>query len=354
MTFPSISSTLRPYFDDLEARIDPDQEERLLSEWIDFSDGKCSTPLFSPRRDQPRPPGIDWPRVSVNAALDDYDAMALQQFGQVSRALAEGGGLLLNVRCNYGSSILPSLFGLADFIMDEALDTLPTSRPLNDLEAVRRLVEAGDPDLRGGWGEQVFAMGERFAAIARAYPKIGRYVAIYHPDCQGPLDVCEVVWGSALFYALYDHPELVHALLRLVTETYTRFLRAWAAIVPFRPGGNIHWGFYHRGSIMLRDDSATNLSPAMYAEYGRLYDQRLLEDFGGGAVHFCGRGDHLIAGLAGLRGLHAIALSQPELNDMEKIYSHTVDRGINLLGLPRQAAEAALAGGRNLRGRVHC
>jgi hypothetical protein len=39
---------------------------------------------------------------------------------------------------------------------------------------------------------------------------------------------------------------------------------------------------------------------------------------------------------------------------MEVIYRHTVDRGIKLLGLNRDAADAALAAGRHLHGSVHC
>lgn len=58
--------------------------------------------------------------------------------------------------------------------------------------------------------------------------------------------------------------------------------------------------------------------------------------------------------MAELRGLYAINLSQPHLNDMEKVYRHTVDKGIKLLNLAREAAEAALASGRDLRGQVHC
>ncbi len=38
---------------------------------------------------------------------------------------------------------------------------------------------------------------------------------------------------------------------------------------------------------------------------------------------------------------------------MEKVYRHTVDKGIKLLGLKREAADAALARGRDLRGQVH-
>lgn len=349
----SISSTLLPYLADLEARIDPEIEDSLLARWIEFSANRSPEAIFSPRRPRQSPASLAWPKIGINAALEDFDAMALQQFGGVSALLETGGGLLLHARCNYGSSILPSLFGVPDYIMDEALDTLPTSVPLNDLDGIRRLLDAGIPDLRCGWGEKVFAMGERYAEIARAFPKIGRYVWIYHPDTQGPLDACEVIWGSSLFTAFYDRPDLVHALLERVVETYTRFLRAWAEIIPFREEGGCHWGFFHRGRVMLRDDSAMNLSPAMFAEFVGPYDQRLLDAFGGGAIHFCGRGDHYIAQMGQLRGLFAVNLSQPELNRMETIFANTVDRGIPLLGLKPEAAEAALASGRDLKGKVH-
>ncbi len=349
-----MNDTLRCCLDDLEARIDPQAEARLLAEWQAFSGGALTNGIFSPRRNHAIPPRVEWPKVSVNAALADYDAMALQQFGGCSAQLAEAGGAILNVRTNYGSSIAPLLFGVEVFLMDEDLDTLPTSRPLNDRAAIRRLIARGVPDLRTGYGGQVMEMAARFLDILSDYPNIGRYVRIYHPDLQGPMDICEVVWGSTIFYAVRDEPGLVHDMLALAVETYTAFLRAWERIVPFDPDGNTHWGFYHRGNIMLRDDSAMNFSPRMFDEFIGPYDQRLLDEFGGGAIHFCGKGDHYIASMAQLRGLHAINLSQPHLNDMEHVYRQTVDQDIKLLGLQREAADAALAAGRDLRGQVHC
>ncbi len=336
---------------DLEERIDPDEEERLLQAWREFAHGACAQPVFQPHRSRPNPPRRDWPQVSINAALDDFDLLALQQFGGCSAALAEANGLLLNVRCNYGTAIMPSLFGAELYVMDEALNTLPTCRPLGS-QAAPRLLDAGVPDLLGGYGERVFTMGERFTEIARRYPKIGRYVHIYHPDLQGPMDICELLWGSAIFFDLYDRPELVLGLLELVSETYARFMRRWTKMVPYQPDGNAHWGFYHRGSLMLRDDSAMNLSDAMVRRFVLPYDQRLLDVFGGGAVHFCGKGDHFIEAMSALRGLYAVNLSQPELNDMERVYRHTVDKGINLLGLTPEAAQQALERQRDLHGRV--
>ena len=84
--------TLRKCLDDLEARIDPRQEEELLWQWIDFSRGKFEGDVFAPTRPVAAPPRVKWPEVSVNAALADYDAMALQQYGVCSDQLTAGSG----------------------------------------------------------------------------------------------------------------------------------------------------------------------------------------------------------------------------------------------------------------------
>ncbi len=347
-----MNQMLRECLDDLEARIDPREEDRLLQEWIDFTAGRFDGDMFSPQR-RPSSPGVEWPQVSVNAALEDYERMALQQYGLCSLALAMGSGTLLCARCNYGTSIIPLLFGVAPFVMSEELDTLPTSRPLNDVDTIKRIVDEGVPDIYQGYGNQVFAMAEHYLAIAEEYPKIGQYVHIYHPDLQGPMDICEITWGSTIFYSLYDQPDLVKALLEIATETYITFMRAWTAIVPFRQDSNVHWGLLHQGNIMLRDDSAMNLSPEMFDAFIRPYDQRLLDEFGGGAIHFCGKGDHYISRMSEMEGLHAINMSQPEYNRMETVYANTVDKGIKIIGLARAAAEEATSRGRDLHGRVH-
>jgi hypothetical protein len=47
-------------------------------------------------------------------------------------------------------------------------------------------------------------------------------------------------------------------------------------------------------------------------------------------------------------------MSQPEYNNMGKIFTHTVDKGIPLLRLPKEAAQSAIEQARNLHGLVHC
>jgi hypothetical protein len=349
-----MNDQLKRCLDDLENRIDPREEERLFQDWLQFSSGCWEEQYFLPQRNQPNLPDIDWPVIPVNDALEDFDKMALQQYDFCSKELVRTGGDLLSVRCNYGTSIIPLLFGVQPFIMDKNAGTLPTSHPLQDKSAIRRLVKAGIPDLRQGFGGRVLEMGERFAAIAEEYPCIGQYVHIYHPDLQGAMDICEIIWGSSLFLDIYDEPQLVHDFLNLIVETYSAFMQIWQRIHPPKSWGSVHWGMHLNGSIMLRVDSATNFSPRMVKQFILPYEQALLDNFGGGGIHFCGRGDHFIAMLSDLRGLNAVNMSQPELNDLNKIFEHTVAKGINLIGLEQQIADQALAEGIDLHNRVHC
>jgi len=259
------------------------------------------------------------------------------------------------VRCNYGTAILPSLFGGELFLMDKEIDTLPACRPLQGgSDAVKRLLDHGVPDLNAGQRDAVFRMGHYYRQLFAGYPKIAECVHVFHPDLQGPMNVCEMLWGGSLYVDLYDKPDLVKDFLSLITETYIRFMRQWNGLFPPLDGFAVHWSMLHRGCIMVRNDAATNLSPAMYEEFVRPCDERLLGEFKGGGIHFCGRGDHFIAKAASIPGVGAFNITQPHLNDLEAIFQSTIDRGIQLIGFERQAAEQALRQGRALGGNIHC
>ena len=132
-------------------------------------------------------------------------------------------------------------------------------------------------------------------------------------------------------------------------------MKAWYDIVGTNDKNwSVHWDMMHQGNIMLRTDSGMNLSPENYEEFIQPYDQRILNELGGGAVHFCGRGSHYIEKTCSMNKLYGINLTQPEYNDMEVIFQNTVDKGIKLLGLNKKCAEEALASGRELHSNVHC
>jgi uroporphyrinogen-III decarboxylase len=166
-----------------------------------------------------------------------------------------------------------------------------------------------------------------------------------------------LIWGSDIFVDLFDEPELVCDLLNSITEAYLDFMRAWREAAGWEeplPGYSVHWGFLQKGQIMIRDDSAMNLSPEMFAEFIMPYDNRLLNELGGGMIHSCGRVDHWTKFLKDMPGLYGFNMSQPEYNDMEVVYRDTVDRMIPLVTLPENVARDAINSGRDLKGRVAC
>ena len=333
-----LKQTTEALLEDIERRICPETEDRLDADWLSFLRGEYEGDIFHPGRDRVSPPGTDPVPVNINDALDDPETMLVSEMQAVSRALGSGG-LNLAVRANYGTAILASLFGAEIFVMPREYNTLPTARSLGGTEKIREIAEAGAPEPCRGLGERVFRCGELFREIGEKYPRIGRYVSVYHPDLQGPLDICELMWGGDMFFAMYDEPELVHRFMVLITDAYIRFMEKWFRLFPCGTEMNAHWlHLRHRGRLCLRCDSAMNLSPALYDEFAAPYDRILLERFGGGIMHFCGRGDHYIGSLCSQPGLTGVNMSQPHLNDMEVIYRNTVDRGIPLLGFPADRA----------------
>ena len=340
--------------EDIERRIDPDAEEDFSRQWEDFLYDRTNDAIFTPVRKITTQPGVEFPKININDAINDLEMMLQAQLANVSEQL-ESKTLNLCMRSNYGTGIMTSLFGAPIFEMPREMDTLPTTRAFDDTDKIREIVEAGDPDLMNGFGSRVFAFGELCAEIRAKYPKIAKYVTMYHPDVQGPLDVCELLWGCDMFYTMYDEPELVHGMLQLITDTYTRFLNKWYEMYPRNSHMNCHWGIIrHRGTILLRNDSAMNLSPAFYKEFAAPYDAELLRRFDGGAMHFCGRGDHYIDILCDIPLLYGVNMSQPELNDMEKIYRNTVDKGIKLLAFSQDYAKKDIVRDGGYHGNMHC
>ena len=333
-----LSNTTIALLEDIESRLDTDVEKDFENQWRDFLFDRFDGEIFVPERKKLSAPTVELEPVHINDAVEDYELMLRKEMIGVARALGSKTGNIA-IRANYGTGILSSVFGGEIFMMPRENNTLPTTRATTE-ENIRKIVEKGAPNLRTGFGRKVFEFAEFLGEALAPYPKIREYVRVYHPDLQGPLDICELLWGGEFFYALYDDPDFVHDFLTLITDTYERFMKEWFTLFPANDI-NPHWShLYFRGKILLRNDSAMNLSEDFYDEFARPYDKKLLDAFGGGVVHFCGKGDHYIKSLTSIESLYGINLSQPELNDMEKIYQNTVDKKVKILGFNPQRAVA--------------
>ncbi len=347
-----LSESTIALLEDIESRIEPEVEEDLNKQWEDFLNNKTTDVIFTPVRKKQIPGKVEIPHININDAIEDYELMLVSQLWFVTNALNSKSSILA-IRANYGTGILSSIFGAPLFVMPRHNNTLPTTKAL-DIERMGELIENGIPNLRCSLGERTLAAGEFFAEVVEKYPKIKKYVEIYHPDLQGPADILELLFGSEMYYEIYDNPDNIHAMLQLITDTYVAFTEEWRKIFPEVKEISAHWDYTKfKGSVLLRDVSAMNFSPELYDEFAFPYDSYLLKKYGG-AVHFCGKGDHYIERLCEAEGLTAINMSQPQYNDMEKIYKATVDRGIKLVGFNRSFAERDVNREGAFHGNMHC
>jgi len=338
----------------IESRLDPAVEDDFSAQWDAFLFDRFDGEIFTPNRKKVKLIDIKLPDIHINDAIQNIDLMLQAQLSDVIRALSSHTKNLC-IRSNYGTGILSSLFGAEIYIMPREMKTLPTTRAFNDTEKIRSLADKGIPSLTNGLGKNVFEFGELCAEAFESYPLVKKYVEVYHPDTQGPLDIAELLWGGEMFISMYEEPELVHDLLELIQNTYIAFLEKWFKMFPSEGEVHCHWPFMrHRGHILLRNDSAMNLTPQFYQEFSVPYDTTLLSHFNGGAMHFCGRGDHYIESLCSIPNLTGINMSQPELNDMETIYRSTIDKGIKLLGFSKEYAEKAITRPGGLHHNIHC
>ncbi|MEG1524404.1 MAG: hypothetical protein RR297_10340 [Clostridia bacterium] len=344
---------LTPYFKDLENRINPVDEARLEREWRAFADLELTEGAFRTAR-FPRPAEIEWKRVMINDALKDDDLMIYRELYSVHEKLENGSGELLSIRSNYGTGIIPSMLGAELFLAPYDIDTLPAPYPLTDGQvAIERILQDDrKSNYTVGLAAKTFRVLEQYLELAAHYPKVKRYVNYYNPDLQGPLALCESMWGSKFYYAIYDDPDLVCDTLTFLTDTFIGFLNRWQSLCPAFDGTHsVDWGCLHRGHCIIRNDAAMNISGDMYAALVKPCDERIIGAFGGG-VHFCGRGHHYIEHVSNIKGLSCVNLSEPDMNDMEKIYCNTIDKGLIIFGLLQSEVDRALDNGRNLHGRV--
>jgi hypothetical protein len=339
--------------EDLESRIDPEEEEQQKADWHALFFDRAKEDGFRPVRKEKKPSRCEWPDIHINDTQgpNDFDRMLVRQLAGVSGMLSGAGGGALSVRCNYGVAILASLFqGVEVVMMPRHMHNLPSCHSVHgDEKAIDRILETGVPDLNNGLGQSTFAMADYYTKAFAPYPKISKYVYIYHPDIQSPMDVTELVWGSEMYPVFYEDEDKMHRFLTLMTETYSAFMNKWLTIVPM-PEDDVfpHWNLWTRGKLMLRDDTAMNLSGEMYRDFIFPYNQRLLEEFGGGAIHACGKVDHWFPEAVKLHKLYAFNLTQPHLNNCELILSLSVDKDIRLIGYNPEYTKD-----RPLHGRAH-
>lgn len=263
----------------------------------------------------------DWPQYCMAEIQEDWEKMLVAELISVYTACLVKDDWLPSIRANYGTGILPSLFGCE--IKHFEHETLPAALPLHNTKRICELIAAGVPDLRAGLGGKVLDTVACYLEALAPYPKLREWVTIDLADTQGPFDAAEIIWGSEIFLALYEEPELVHDFLSLVTDTLVAFTRAEQELdgISFSPVPT------PLGRICVREDASVMISGAMYETFCKPYTQRVLDEFIG-CVHWCGNGNAWWRSLINMRNLTAVNPYQGQYNDPIELHHACRDAGV--------------------------
>jgi len=202
-------------------------------------------------------------------------------------------------------------------------DDYPWIERLDSIDQVREVAGGEGLDPAAGLLPRVLETLAFYRAALDHYPTCREAVQISLPDLQGPMDTAEQLWGSDIHYAFADMPELLARLLsRIVDATVRawRLLRAYA-INRLEPLAHTQHGYQVPGRLMVRNDSSTLLSGRTYARFIRPHDARLLDAVGGGTIHFCGNGQHLVREMLTIPSLRGLDFGQPDQMDEETAYA---------------------------------
>ncbi len=250
-------------------------------------------------------------RVLYNACMKAYgmqemyesiEKMMYNELVSCVPHIQSGTGIPM-IRANYGVGTLPSLFGLTCKILN---NNMPWVEHVTK-DQVKEIISKGIPNLDTGFGRRLTLTHEFYQEKLEKYPKCRDFIKIYHLDFQGPLDVAHLIYGSDIYMDMYDEPELVHELLELVTDTYIEIMKRTKKEINDEYGENcFHWSHLYGGHVVVRNDSAVNISADMYKEFVQPYDEKILEAFGGGSIHYCGKADQWVFDMLRTKNLRAM------------------------------------------------
>lgn len=222
----------------------------------------------------------DWPRFTYAEVFQRPECMLLDELEDVYVGAMLGDDKVYTIRANYGVGILPSVFGCEVHLGGE--NDLPWVEHLEDVDAVRRIVEQGVPLLDSGLLARATETQEFFREALAPYPQLRQSVHISQPDLQGPMNVAAEIMGTTMYTAIYDHPDLLHDLINLVTETYIKAAKYQKALLGEPMDRAYHWHLYARGGIRISEDFGLSLSPGHYRKFVAPYNARVYAMFGGG------------------------------------------------------------------------
>jgi hypothetical protein len=251
---------------------------------------------------------VQLPRFNYKEAYYDPEKMLFNQLPGVLASAYSPGDNIPSVRADLGVGIFPTLLGAINSVF-------PDIRPwITGHVSKQQLARMTPDDIDPYKGE--FARGLEYMRYFQELLAGRAYV--YVMDVQGPIDTAHQVLGDEFFTELYDDPPFVHHLLELSTQALIKGIKACKAVTaePLNQAYHYNSTFVSRGGIKSSEDTPTLLSADHLDEYFVPYTRRLLAEFGGGYIHFCGSNQHLYERCVNMVECVGINLGNPERYDV--------------------------------------
>jgi len=284
-----------------------------------------------------RPQNISVPGKTYDMEEQFYDKekMLYGHLEEVAEYAQNTFDALLCLRPNFGTVFIPSMFGLEYKVPKDTFAWI-TSRLSK--EEIR---EYHFPNL-----DKIDMLKKAIEYIKFFKKTLPEWIHVYLPDTLGPFEIAHAVYGNNIFYDLYDDSKFVHYLLNLCTEMYIQVTEKLKEVLGEEKticyhGHALSRGIYMRkGGTRISEDSATLISPQQIDEFVIPYDQKALEAFGGGFIHFCGKNDYLLESYLKLDKVRAVNLGNPEMYDFDLTMQKFIDYKKCYFGLwPKEDSE---------------
>jgi hypothetical protein len=181
---------------------------------------------------------------------------------------------------------VPAMFGAPLWWAEDPHEMPGIKDPL--VTSIEQLYELADPDAqRDGFLPEIL---RRLAIAKDCFPL---EVALGGVDMMSPLgDVMDIMEQTLFFVSLKRHPEAILQACDLVTRVQIAIQEAALAVVEDldRFASMSHWPTWRPefAKVIVSDDIAGLLSPAVYERFDMPFTDRLIERYGGGLLHVCG------------------------------------------------------------------
>jgi hypothetical protein len=131
-----------------------------------------------------------------------------------------------------------------------------------------------------------------------------------YTDFQGPLTTANQLMGyDKLIYLMHDDPTAMHELMDKITTALIHWVRLQKSVIGEGWDEVIGDQQVYLGKncgVWFSDDDCVLMSPRAYREFVVPYNARILREFHGGIVHYCGTANHQIENFLNTEGLLGI------------------------------------------------